>query len=189
MTQQYYSESADALADFTAAYRKGLSETGYVEGQNVTVEYHWLDNQYDRLPALMDDLVRRRVAVIVTVSNINATIAAKTATATTPIVFSVDDDPVKHGLLASLARPAGNATGVNFFSQEVVSKRLDLLHKLVPKAARIAVLLNPAGNALLVETTLRNVQETARALQCPCRPWRGTNNYLPVGTDRIVPTQ
>jgi putative ABC transport system substrate-binding protein len=159
-----YPASADA--SFTAAYRKGLSETGYVEGQNVTVEYHWLDNpnQYDRLPALMDDFVRRRVAVIVTVANINATIAAKTATATIPIVFSVNDDPVKHGLVASLARPGGNATGVNFFSQEVVSKRLDLLHKLVPIAARIAVLLNPAGNALLVKTTLRDVQETARTL-------------------------
>jgi putative ABC transport system substrate-binding protein len=152
--------SPEAGAHYAAAFRKGLNETGYVDGQNVTVEYHWLDGQYDRLPALTADLVRRRVAVIATPGSNPATLAAKAATATIPIVFGVGEDPVKLGLVASLARPAGNATGINFFNQEVVSKRLRLLHDLVPKAVRIAVLLNPA-NASSAETTLREAQEAA----------------------------
>jgi len=153
--------SADAGADNIAAFRKGLGETGYVDGQNATVEYHWLEGQYDRLPALMADLVRRRVAVIATPGSDTATLAAKTATTTIPIVFSVAQDPVKLGLVASLARPGGNATGINFFGGEVVAKRLGLLHELVPKAVRVAVLINPA-NAASAETTLRQVQEAAR---------------------------
>jgi putative ABC transport system substrate-binding protein len=126
----------------------------------VTVEYHWLEDQFDRMPALMADLVRRRVAVITTAGA--GAPAAKAATATTPIVFAVGEDPVKLGLVLSLARPGGNATGVNLFSLEVVTKRLGLLHELVPKAVRVAVLVNPAV-FFQAETTLREVQEAARA--------------------------
>ena len=145
------------------AFRKGLGETGFVEGQNVTVEYHWLEGQFDRLPALMADLVRRHVAVIATPLNTNGSIAAKAATVTIPIVFGVADDPVKLGLVASLARPGGNATGINSLTSEMVAKRLGLLRELVPRAVRVAVLLNPA-NAANAETTLREVQEAARVV-------------------------
>src|SRR5450755_4047779 len=154
--------SADANARYVAAFRKGLNEAGYVEGQNVTVEYHWLEGHYDRLPALLADLVRRQVAVIATPGNVPS-IADKAATATIPIVFGVGDDPVRLGLVASLARPGGNATGINFFVNEVTAKRLRLLHDLVPKAVRIAVLLNPA-NAAVAESTLREAQKAAPTL-------------------------
>jgi putative ABC transport system substrate-binding protein len=155
--------NADASARNVAAFRKGLSEMGYVEGQNVTVEYHWTEGQYDRLAALTADLARRRVAVIATPGGAPAALAAKEATATIPIVFGVGDDPVKLGLVASLARPGGNATGFNYFGREVISKRLALFHDLVPSAARIAVLLNP-GNAGLSEATLTAVREAAPVL-------------------------
>jgi putative ABC transport system substrate-binding protein len=155
--------SADGSARFAATFRKGLNETGYVEGQNVTVEYHWLEGQYDRLPALMADLVRRQVAVIATLGNVPA-LAAKAATATIPIVFSVADDPARLGLVTSLARPAGNATGFNILVQEVTAKRLRLLHDLVPKAVRIAVLINPA-NASSTESTVREVQKAAPTME------------------------
>jgi putative tryptophan/tyrosine transport system substrate-binding protein len=156
--------SADVSARWAAGFRKGLNESGYVEGQNVSVEYHWLEGQYDRLPALMADLVRRQVAVIATPGGGNvAALAAKAATATIPIVFGVGGDPVQLGLVASLARPGGNLTGVNFFNYEVVAKRLRLLHDLVPKAVRIAVLVNPAS-AAVTESTLREVQQAAPTL-------------------------
>jgi len=142
-----------------AAFRKGLNETGYIEGQNVTVEYHWLEGQYDRLAALMADLVRRPVDVIAIPGSGPATRAAKAATATIPIVFSVGDDPVRLGLVASLARPGGNATGIYIFTEAVVAKRLQLLHELVPKAVRIAVLVNPANAS--AESTVRTVQQAA----------------------------
>jgi ABC-type uncharacterized transport system substrate-binding protein len=156
------SGSPDTSVRSVAAFRKGLNETGYVEGQNVTVEYRWLEGQYDRLPALLADLVRRRVAVIATTTS-PAALAAKAATATIPIVFSVGEDPVRLGLVASLARPGGNLTGMNFLVQEVAAKRLRLLHDLVPKAVRVAVLVNPA-NAPSSETTLRDVKEAAPIL-------------------------
>jgi putative tryptophan/tyrosine transport system substrate-binding protein len=151
--------SADGSARFVAAFRKGLNENGYVDGQNVTVEYHWLEGQYDRLPALMGDLVRRQVAVIAT-PGVVPSLAAKAATATIPIVFGVGADAVRLGLVASLARPGGNATGINFFNGEVIAKQLRLLHDLVPKAVRVAVLVNPT-NAATAELTLREAQEAA----------------------------
>jgi putative ABC transport system substrate-binding protein len=129
----------------------------------MTVEYHWLEGQYDRLPALMADLVRRRVAVIATFASIPAVLAAKAATAAIPIVFGIGVDPVRLGLVASLARPGGNATGMNIFDLEVAAKRLRLLHDLVPTAVRIAVLVNPA-NASTAEATLREVQDAAPAI-------------------------
>jgi putative tryptophan/tyrosine transport system substrate-binding protein len=156
-----YVGPADAPTGLAAAFRKGLGESGYVEGQNVTVEYHGLDGQFDRLPALMADLVRRRVAVIATPAG-PAAVVAEAATATIPIVFGVGEDPVKLGLVASLARPGANATGVNYFNVEVTTKRLELLHELVPKAVRVAVLFN-SGNST-AETTSRDVQEAARAI-------------------------
>ena len=160
----YLSARSPSLgSDFVAAFLKGLSEAGYVEGRNVTVEYHWLEGQFDRLPALMADLVRSRAAVIATPATPPAAIAAKAATATIPIVFGVSEDPVKLGLVPSLARPGGNVTGVNSLAQEVNAKRLALLHELVPKAVRVAVLVNPA-NATNAETTLRDMHEAARAI-------------------------
>jgi len=155
--------TADASAERVRAFRKGLSGAGYVEGQNVTVEYHWLDGQYYRLPALTADLVRRHVAVVATPGNSLAAITAKAATATIPIVFGVADDPVKLGLVASLSRPGGNATGINYFNAELASKQLGLLHALVPKAVRVAVLVNPA-DATRAENTLRDVQKAARTI-------------------------
>jgi len=155
--------SAAASERAVAAFRKGLRETGYVEDRNVIVEYHWLDGQFDQLPALMADLVRRRVAVIASPNNTLITIMAKAKTATIPIVFSVGIDPVKTGLVASFSRPAGNATGIHFFALELTAKRLGLLRVLAPEATRVAILVNPA-NGPSEDETLRSVGDAARSI-------------------------
>ena len=156
-------ESQETSVRRAGGFRKALNEAGYVEGQNLTVEYHWLDGQYDRLPPLMADLVRHRVAVIAIPGSNPAALAAKAATTTIPIVFGVGADPVKLGLVASLARPGSNATGIYIFNADIAAKRLGLLHDLVPKAVRIAVLVNP-GNASSAEATRRDIPEAARAI-------------------------
>jgi ABC-type uncharacterized transport system substrate-binding protein len=155
--------SVDMAVRVLAAFRAGLGEIGYVEGQNVAIEYHWLDGQINSVPTLVAELVRRRVAVIATPGMQPAALAAKAATTTIPIVFGVAEDPVRLGLVASLTRPGGNLTGFNFFAGELTAKRLELLRGLVPAASRVAVLVNPA-NASNSETTLRDVQSTARSL-------------------------
>jgi putative ABC transport system substrate-binding protein len=145
------------------AFRQGLNESGYVEGQNVTIEYRWVEGPQDRYSDLVADLIRRKVSVIATGANTPASLAAKSATSTIPIVFGVGQDPVKLGLVASLARPGGNATGVNFFIAELAAKRLGLLHEMVPGMTRVAVLVNPA-NAANAESTAKDVQAAVPAL-------------------------
>jgi putative ABC transport system substrate-binding protein len=159
---------------YLAAFRQGLGETGYVDGQNVVIKYRWTENQYNRSPELVADLIRHHVNVIVTLFTIPAALAAKATTSTIPIVFSVGDDPVKHGLVASLSRPGGNATGINFFSAEVTAKRLGLLRDLLPKAARIGVLVNPT-NVQTTERAVRDVNATADALGLQIQVLNATN--------------
>jgi putative ABC transport system substrate-binding protein len=156
-------QSFDGFTGPVRAFRQGLKESGYVEGENVTIEYRWAENQYDRLPALAAELVRRQVAVIAATGGPPAVLAAKAATTTIPIVFVTGDDPVRLGFVTNLARPDGNLTGISFFNAELAAKRLELLRELVPGAARVAVLVNPA-NAAIAETTLRDVEGAARAM-------------------------
>jgi ABC-type uncharacterized transport system substrate-binding protein len=155
--------SPDALRARVVAFRKGLSETGYVEGRNVAVEYHWLEGSYERLPAVLDDVIRRGVAVIAVPGSSPISVAAKAATATIPIVFGVAEDPVLLGLVKSLARPGSNATGINFFAIETDTKRLGLMHELVPKATRLAVLVNPA-NVRYTEATTKSLRNAAHVI-------------------------
>jgi putative ABC transport system substrate-binding protein len=155
-----HSQSADGFTEPLRAFRQGLKDTGYVDGENVAIEYSWGDNQNDRLPALAAELVRRRVAVIATFSPPVA-LAAKAATTTIPIVFNSGDDPVRLGLVASLARPEGNLTGINFLVGELAAKRLELLRELMPGATRVALLLDPSVGQM-TETTLADVEAAAR---------------------------
>jgi ABC-type uncharacterized transport system substrate-binding protein len=154
------SASPDTFAGSLRAFRQGLKESGYVEGENVAIEYRWAEGQIDRLPVLAAELVRRPVAVLA--ANGPAVFATKAATTTIPIVFLVPEDPVKLGLVGSLARPGGNLTGINFYLGELTAKRLEFLRELVPGAARVAVLVNPANIA--IETTLRDVESAGRAI-------------------------
>jgi putative ABC transport system substrate-binding protein len=155
--------SPDALTDRLRGFRQGLKDTGYVEGENIAIEYRWAEDRLDRLPELVAELVRRQVALIAAPGGFAVASAAKAATSTIPIIFIVSDDPVRLGLVGSLARPSGNVTGVNFLATELVGKRLELLRELVPGATRIAVLVNPA-DAANTEPTLRDVEMSARAI-------------------------
>jgi ABC-type uncharacterized transport system substrate-binding protein len=155
--------SPDALMDRLRGFRQGLKDTGYVEGENVAVEYRWAENNLDRLGELAADLARRRVAVIAASGGVAVASAAKSTTTTIPILFIVGDDPVKRGLVASLARPGGNLTGINFLTAELEARRLDLLRELVSGATRVAVLVNPA-DAANTESTVRDVEAAAPAI-------------------------
>jgi ABC-type uncharacterized transport system substrate-binding protein len=157
------STSPEANTIRLRAFRAGLKEVGYVEGENVTIEYRWADGRFDRLPELAAELVRRKVTVIAAPGNTPSALAAKAASSTIPIVFAVSEDPVRLGLVSSLARPRGNLTGINFLNVELLAKRLELLRQLIPGAARVAVLVNPA-DARNTETTLRELQTAARAM-------------------------
>ncbi len=157
-----YSQSPEGSMESLGGFRQGLKDTGFFEGDNVTIDYRWAENQPDRLPALVAELVRRRVTVIAAMDSPSA-LPAKLASTTIPIVFGVGEDPVRLGLVTSLARPGGNLTGVNFFAAELTAKRLELLRELVPAAVRVAVLVNP-DNAEITEPTLRDVEATARSM-------------------------
>jgi putative ABC transport system substrate-binding protein len=154
--------SSETNADRLRAFRQGLKDTGHVEGENVKIEYRWGENQFDRLPGLAAELVRRQVAVIVATGGSVPALAAKGATTTIPIVFTIPEDPVRLGVVASLARPGGNETGINFFSIELAAKRLELLRELIPAATRVAVLINPADPTN--ETMLGDVEAATRAM-------------------------
>ena len=154
------SQSPDAIVNRVRGFRQGLKDAGYVEGENVTIEYRWAEGRFDRLPALVAELVRRQVVVIVA-ANTPSALAAKAVTTTIPIVFNVAEDPVNLGLVASLARPGGNLTGANSFIGELAAKRLELLRELLPGVTRVTALVNPSGP--LAEPALRDIEPAARA--------------------------
>jgi ABC-type uncharacterized transport system substrate-binding protein len=156
------SRSFDAISERLRAFRQGLKESGYVEGENVAIVYRFAEDQSDRLPELAADLVHRQVAVITTAGD-DVALVAKAATTTIPIAFIVSQDPVRLGLVASLSRPGGNMTGINFVAGELVAKRLEILRELVPSAAHVAVLVNPTQHATS-ESTLRDVETAARTI-------------------------
>jgi putative ABC transport system substrate-binding protein len=160
---RYLNSTTGADHRFTAAFRQGLSELGYLEGQNISIEYYWLGGKYDRLPALAADLVHRQVAVIVATGGTATARAAKSATATTPIVFLAGGDPVEVGLVASLNRPGGNATGVAILTTALTAKRLELLHELAPAATPIGFFVNPA-NPTVFEAEMMEAETASRAL-------------------------
>ena len=168
------------------AFRQGLKDAGYAEGENIAIEYRWAESQLDRLPELAADLVRRRVTVIVATGGAVPAIAAKAATTTIPIVFTVPEDPVRLGLVASLARPGGNATGINFFASELVEKRLGLLRELVPNAVRVAGLVNPA-DASNTEATVKGVETVAHAMALQVQFFRAsTNGEIQAAFERLA---
>ncbi|HEX4410305.1 MAG TPA: ABC transporter substrate-binding protein [Xanthobacteraceae bacterium] len=154
---------ADVAAPLAAEFRKGLGQTGLTQDKDVVVEYHWLDGHYEDIAAILDDAIGRHVAVIATPANTPGSVAAKAATSVIPVVFGVSEDPVSLGLVASLARPGGNVTGVNFFASEIDAKRLGLMHELLPQAKRLAVLINPA-NPDTADATVKALGEASRGL-------------------------
>jgi putative ABC transport system substrate-binding protein len=166
--------SPGPAAHLLDAFRRGLAETGHVESQNVAIEYRLFEGRFDQLPELLATLIRRQVSVIATIGSATA-VAAKAATQTIPIVFGVPEDPVRHGLVASLARPGGNATGINFFDREVTAKRIGLLHELVPAATRIAVLVNPT-NAATMSSTMSELESAVSALGLQLRPYEASTS-------------
>jgi putative ABC transport system substrate-binding protein len=157
------SRASDAMTSRLAAFRQGLKEVGLVEGENVKIEYRWADNKAEHLPEMAAELIRLRSAVIVTSGGASAPLAAKAATTTIPIVFLVGEDPTRVGLVSSLTRPSGNLTGINLFANELEAKRLELLHQMVPQAARVCLLVNPV-DVRNTETTLRDTGAAARAM-------------------------
>jgi putative ABC transport system substrate-binding protein len=172
--------SPETYSERLRAFRQSLRESGYVEGESVTIEYRWAENQADRLAPLADELIQRRVALIVTTGGPASALAAKAATTTIPIVFNVNEDPVRLGLIASLARPGGNLTGTNIFLTELTAKRLELLRELLPATKRVAALLNPQ-NAITAETTTREILSAAQALELQVE-------VLKAGTSREIDT-